>query len=293
MRAMPMRSVVYRFGNDDAMCTAAATIAADALLLDLEDSVAPAEKASARQRIARTLDANRFRARRVIVRVNAIDTSWCDDDLRALAGRRLDAIMLPKSETGESVRMLARLADALGIDRAVAFWAMIETPAGVLRASEIATATPRLIGIAVGTGDLSRGLFGYPRFTAERLPLLPALGQCLLAARAAGRMIIDGAYRDPTDPEGFTAACRASRELGFDGRTMIDPALATIADHEYGPSASELEWARRIVAAVASVEPSAPARVDGRLVEPGYLTQAQRLLALEAAIAAPISPRGS
>ncbi len=286
MTATPMRSVVYRFGNDDAMCAAAPAIAADALLLDLEDSVAPSEKPSARARIVRTLDAGRFRAHVVIVRINAIDSPWCDDDLRALAGHRIDAIMLPKTESGEALRMLARLADALGVSQAVALWAMIETPAGVLRAVEIATATPRLLGISVGTGDLSRGLFGYPRFTPERLPLLPALGQCLLAARAAGRMIIDGAYRDPTDPEGFAAACRASRELGFDGRTLVDPALAAIADREYGPSRAELDWARRIVAAVAAVGSGEPGRVDGRLVEPGYLTQARRLLDLESAILA-------
>ncbi len=284
LTAMPMRSVVYRFGNDAAMCTAASEISADALLLDLEDSVAPSEKHAARANVAHALGQGRFRARTIIVRINAIDSCWCDDDLRALAGHRIDAIMLPKAETGEALRMLARLADALGIDRGVAFWAMIETPAGVLRAVDIATATPRLQGIAVGTGDLSRGLSGYPRFTPERLPLLPALGQCLLAARMAGRMIIDGAYRDPTDTDGFTAACRASRELGFDGRTMVDPALAVIADREYGPSESELHWARRIVAAVAAVGPGEPARVDGRLVEPGYLTQAQRFLDLAAAI---------
>jgi len=289
MTTTPMRSVVYRFGNDDEMCAGASSIASDALLLDLEDSVAPSEKQSARARICHTLSKNRFGARTLIVRVNAIDSPWCDDDLRALAGHRLDAIMLPKSESGEALRTLARLADALGIDRGVGFWAMIETPAGVLRATEIATATPRLLGIAVGTGDLSRGLCGYPRFTPDRLPLLPALGQCLLAARAAGRMIIDGAYRDPIDADGFAAACRASRELGFDGRTMVDPTLAPIADREYGPSEVELHWARRIIAAVAAVGPDGPARVDGRLVEPGYLVQAQRFLALEAAIAAPIS----
>ncbi len=284
-----MRSVVYRFGNDDEMCAEASSIATDALLLDLEDSVAPSEKHSARARICRTLSVGQFRARTIIVRVNAIDSPWCDDDLRALAGHRIDAIMLPKSESGEALRTLARIADALGVDRSVAFWAMIETPAGVLRAAEIANATPRLLGIAVGTGDLSRGLCGYPRFTPERLPLLPALGQCLLAARAAGRMIIDGAYRDPTDADGFAAACRASRELGFDGRTMVDPALAPIADREYGPSDAELHWARRIVAAVTAVGPDEPARVDGRLVEPGYLAQARRFLALEAAIAAPVN----
>ncbi len=188
-----MRSVVYRFGNDGEMCAEASSIATDALLLDLEDSVAPSEKHSARARICRTLSVGQFRARTIIVRVNAIDSPWCDDDLRALAGHRIDAIMLPKSESGEALRTLARIADALGVDRSVAFWAMIETPAGVLRAAEIANATPRLLGIAVGTGDLSRGLCGYPRFTPERLPLLPALGQCLLAARATGRMIIDGA----------------------------------------------------------------------------------------------------
>lgn len=285
MTAAAMRSVVYRFGNDPAMCAGAAAVAADALLFDLEDSVAAGEKQDARARIAATLDAGSFRAPCVIVRVNGLHTPWCDDDLRSLAGRRIDGIMLPKTESGEDVRTLARLAAALGVAPEVAIWAMIETPEGVLRAEAICRATPRLAGIAVGTGDLSRGLFGYPRFTVDRLPLLPALGQCLLAARAAGCMALDGGYRDPTDAEGFAAACRASRDLGFDGRTMFDPALAPVADREYAPTPAELDWARRIVAAVNGAGPGQAVRVDGRIVEPGYLVHAQRLLDLAASAA--------
>ena len=283
--SIPVRSVVYRYGADAAMYAAAPAVAADALLLDLEDSVAPADKAAARANVAASLAKGDFRAPMLLVRINHLDTPWCDDDLRALAGLRFHGLMLPKTETGESLRTLARLADALGVRAEVALWAMIETPAGVLRAAEIAAATPRLAGIAVGTGDLSRGLNGYPSFTPERLPLLPALGQCLLAARAEGRLAVDGGYRDPREPDAFAAACRASRALGFDGRTMTDPALAPIAEREYGPSAQQLGWARRVVTAVDQASPGAAAYVDGRLIEPGYLDEARRILALEAAIA--------
>ncbi len=283
MIAIPMRSVVYRFGNDAAVLAEAPTVAADALLFDLEDSTAANEKPAAREAIARVLREQRFVAPCVLVRINGLDTPWHEDDLRALAGLKIDGVMLPKTESAEAVRALARLADEAGLRAEARLWAMIETPAGVLRAAEIAAASPRLAGIAVGTGDLSRGLHGYPRFSVERLPLLPALGQCLLAARAAGVIAIDGAYRDPREPAAFEAACRASRELGFDGRTMADAALAPIADRAYGPTADELDWARRVVAAIGAVAPGDPARVDGRLVEPGYLAEAQRLLALDAA----------
>jgi len=278
-----LRSVVYRFGNDAAMCAAAGTVAADALLLDLEDSVAESEKTAARARIAATLAAGGFRAPYVIVRVNGLHTAHCDDDLRSLTGLRFDALMLPKTESGEDVRMLARLASALGVDAGVTLWAMIETPAGALRAEEICRASPRLAGIAVGTGDLSRGLFGYPRFTVDRLPLLPALGHCLLAARAAGVMALDGGFRDPSDPVDFAAACRASRALGFDGRTIIDSALAPVADRAYAPDQAEIDWAQRVVATVQAAGDGRPALLDGRVVEPGHLTHARRLLALAAA----------
>jgi citrate lyase subunit beta/citryl-CoA lyase len=160
---------------------------------------------------------------------------------------------------------------------------MMETPRGVLRAEEIADA-PEVACLVMGTSDLTKDL--HALHTGERLPVLVALGTCLLAARAAGIAILDGVHLDLNDAEGFRAACRQGRELGFDGKTLIHPSQIGPANAAFGPDTAAVEQARRIVAAYAEARArgAGVAVLDGRLVELLHVREAERLLALAAAI---------
>lgn len=268
------RSVLYRLGDDPRSYAAAHGLAVDVLLFDLEDSVSPADKDAARARLATALAAGGFAGQELIVRVNALDSPWGEADLAMLRDRRVDGVMLAKAESAAQMRAVA---ERLGTG--VALWAMIETPRGVLAADAIAGAGARMAGLAIGLGDLSRGMRGFRRPAPFRFPVLPALASVLLAARAHGLAAIDSAFRDPRDPEGFAQACRESRELGYDGKALTDPALAAIAEAAFSPTADEIAWAERVGAALATAPPGMQPRVDGQLIEPGYAEQAAWILA--------------
>jgi citrate lyase subunit beta/citryl-CoA lyase len=161
-------------------------------------------------------------------------------------------------------------------------WAMIETPRGVIAADAIAGSCRRMAGLAIGLGDLSRGMRGFRHAAPFRFPVLAALSAVLLAARAHGLAAIDSSFRDARDSVSFRAACLESRELGYDGKALSDPALAPIADEAFAPTVEEQAWATRILAALdASPEGILPV-VDGQLVEPGYADVARRIAAARA-----------
>jgi citrate lyase subunit beta/citryl-CoA lyase len=273
------RSVLYRLGTDVQSYASARDIDADVLLFDLEDSVAVGDKAAARLRLSDAVARGGFRRQELVVRVNGQDSPWGRDDVAAVAKLPIDGVMLPKAESGEGMRRLANAMEAAGAPATIGLWAMIETPVGVLRAEEIAAA-PRMTGIAVGLGDLSRGLRAEPRPTPDRLPMLTSLGLVLLAARAHGLTCIDSSFREPRGADGFEAACRASREFGFDGKAFMEASLMPIANRAYGPTAAEVAWSKRVLSAVASAAPDTAVTVDGQLIEPGYLTMAQRIVAM-------------
>ena len=163
------------------------------------------------------------------------------------------------------------------LDNALLLNLPFETPKGVLNAEEIATATPRMEAIAIGLGDLSRGMGGFRRPAPYRFPVLTALSTVVLVAKAHGLAAIDSSFRDARDPEGFRAACLESRELGYDGKALSDPNLAAIADAAFGPTAAELTWSKRVLAAVAASPEGQQAVVDGQLIEPGYLDVAKTI----------------
>ncbi len=256
------------------------------MLFEIEDSVPPGDKESARRRVADTLAAGGFRRQERLVTVNGLDTPWGRDDLAALARVPLDGIVLAKTESPEAVREADALLAAHGAPPTLRLWAMIETPRGLARAQEIAAATPRLVGMTVGLGDLSRGLNAFRRPAPHRWPMVPALAAIVLAARANGLASLDSSFREPRDAEGFRAACLASRELGFDGKVFEDPALIPIANEAYGPTADEVTWARRVVAARSGAKPSGEYWVDGQHIDPQYEALAERILAYARAIAA-------
>jgi (3S)-malyl-CoA thioesterase len=276
----PYRSVLYIPGARERALEKAMDLAADAIIFDLEDAVAPDEKRAARDLLGRVLSGGDYGRRARIVRINGFDTEWGRDDAAAFAGHSgVDAVLVPK------VNGAADLDQVAGAAGGTPLWAMMETAAGMLSAAAIA-AHPRLEGMVMGTNDLARELGS--RFRPDRLPMQAGLGLCLLAARAHGRIIIDGVYNAFKDDAGLRAECDQGRDMGFDGKTLIHPAQIAIANEAFAPSAAEIELARRQIAAFDEVlaQGGGVAVVDGRIVENLHVSAARATLARADAVAA-------
>jgi citrate lyase subunit beta / citryl-CoA lyase len=282
----PRRSVLFLPGSNPRALEKARSLPADSLIFDLEDAVAPEVKDTARSGVAAALAIGGYAPRELVLRVNPLDTPWGHADLATAATLPIDAVLLPKVENAERVRLTIALLDSLGAPPELSLWCMIETPLGVLAAAEIAGASPRLGALVLGTSDLTKDL--HARETRDRLPLMTALGLVLLAARAHGRAVLDGVHLDLADAEGFVAACRQGREFGFDGKTVIHPQQIGPANAAFTPTAEEVARARRIIAAyaAASAAGKGAARIEGRLVEALHVEEARLTLMLVEAIAA-------
>jgi len=274
------RSLLYMPGSNPRALEKARSLSADGLIIDLEDAVAADAKAGARAIVAAALSAGGYGSRELVLRVNPLDTPWGHADLAAAATMPIDAVLLPKVESPDRVRLTLSLLDALGAPEGLALWCMIETPLGVLAAREIAAASPRLGAFVLGTSDLTKEL--HAMATRDRLPLITALGLVMLAARAYRLAILDGVHLDLNDEEGFALACRQGRELGFDGKTLIHPKQIEPANLAYAPSPEEIEHARRVGAAHAEAVAAGKGvvLVDGKLIEGLHVENARRLLAL-------------
>ena len=277
MDVRPRRSALYMPGSNARALEKARGLPADMLILDLEDAVAPDAKEAARHQVTEALTAGGYGSRELIVRVNGLETPWGRDDVAAIARRRADAVLLPKA---------ADLLTRNGAPESLRLWCMIETPRGVLRAAEIAAAHARLAGFVMGTSDLAKDL--HARHVPGRLPLIVSLELCVLAARAHGLAILDGVHLDLDDAEGFAAACRQGAELGFDGKTLIHPNTIAAANEAFAPRAEEIAFAEKIIAAHAQAarKGQGVVVVDGRLIENLHVVEAERLVALAAAIRA-------
>jgi citrate lyase subunit beta / citryl-CoA lyase len=280
----PRRSVLYVPASNARALEKARTLPADAIIVDLEDAVAPAAKGDARARAVAAIAAG-FGGREVVLRVNGADTPWGADDLRAAARAGADAVLLPKVETAAQVTDAEWLLVDAGAPETLRLWVMIETPRGVLAAPLVAAATPRLACVVAGTSDLVKDLGA--RATPGRLEVLPALGLLLLAARANGLAALDGVHLDLADDAGLEAACRQGRDLGFDGKTLVHPRSIPIANRVFAPSAEEVADARRIIEAHAEAVRAGQgvAVVDGRLVEGLHVDRARATVALAEEIA--------
>jgi len=278
-RTRPYRSVLYIPGSKERALEKARGLAADAIIFDLEDAVTPEEKPAARDLLGRFLAEGGYGQRARIVRINALDTDWGREDAAAFAGSAADALLVPKVDGPADLDAVAALAGDLPL------WAMMETPAGVLNAAAIA-AHPRLQGMVMGTNDLMKDIGA--RFRADRLAMQAGLGLCVLAARAHGRIIIDGVYNAFRDEDGLRAECEQGRDMGFDGKTLIHPAQLDIANAAFAPSAAELDLARRQIAAFdeAVAAGQGVAVVDGKIVENLHIVTAKAVLARAEAIAA-------
>jgi citrate lyase subunit beta/citryl-CoA lyase len=189
-----------------------------------------------------------------------------------------DAIVVPKVGSAAEVLEIEAALVAAGAPETTRIWAMLESPAAVLAAREIAASTQRLTVLVMGTNDLAKEL--YAEQVPGREPLLTSLSLCLLGARAAGKTILDGVYNDLRDPEGFEAECARGRRLGFDGKTLIHPGQVEICNRVFSPSEAELEHARRVIEAFEQAEQAgaAVATVDGRLIEKLHVENARRVL---------------
>jgi citrate lyase subunit beta/citryl-CoA lyase len=282
----PRRSVLYMPGSNARALEKAKSLPADALILDLEDAVAPDTKDAARSQVAAAVRAGGYAPREVIIRVNGLAAAWGHADLAATATAGADGVLLPKVESADAVRQALAVLDAAGAPAGLALWCMLETPRGMLQAVEIAAASPRLGGLVMGTSDLAKEL--HAAHTPLRLPLLTALGLCLLAARAQDLAILDGVFLDLQDEAGFEAACRQGAELGFDGKTLIHPKQIGPANQAFAPSAAEVAKARRIIEAheAARAKGQGVVLVDGRLIEELHVVEARRQVQLADAIAA-------
>lgn len=280
----PYRSVLYIPGSKPRALEKAAGLAADAIIFDLEDAVTADAKEEAREILTDTLRTADYGARARIVRVNGADTRWGGEDLEAICPLGVDAVLLPKVESAAQVaEVKARLESAGAHDTRV--WAMMETPKGIFAAQDIAAA-PGMGGIVMGTNDLAKEL--GCRHRADRLPMMAALQHCLLAARAAGIVAVDGVYNAFKDEDGLRDECAQGRDLGFDGKTLIHPDQIDIANAAFAPSDTELDLARRQIEAFEQTEASGQgvAVVDGRIVENLHVETARATLARAEAIAA-------
>jgi (3S)-malyl-CoA thioesterase len=275
----PYRSVLYIPGSKDRALDKARTLAADAIIFDLEDAVTPDEKAAARATLRAELDKGGYGNRVRLVRINGFGTDWGNADIVAFRGADIDGILLPKVESAWDVETLA------GMIHDVPLWAMMETSQAVLNAKEIA-AHPRLAGMVMGTNDLAKEL--GCRVGPQRLELMTALQMCLIAARADGIAIVDGVFNAFKDEEGLRRECEQGRDMGFDGKTLIHPAQLAIANEVFAPSAVDLDLARRQIEAFEAAEAAGQgvAVVDGKIVENLHIVTAKALIAKSEAIAA-------
>ncbi|HEY8696767.1 MAG TPA: CoA ester lyase [Rhizomicrobium sp.] len=285
MPIRPRRSVLYMPGSNARALEKARSLPADALILDLEDAVAPDAKETARAQVCEAVGARGFGRREVAIRINALTTVWGAADLAAAAKAQPDAILIPKvSSPAELVLVEQHLTGTPGAS--IALWAMMETPLAILNAGAIAGAGGRLACLVMGTNDLIKEFRG--RHTPDRQNLSAALGLSVAAARAYGLSIVDGVYNDIADAEGFLASCRQARAFGFDGKTLIHPSQLAPCNEVFAPAREEVEAARKIIAAFELPEnrDKGAIALDGRMVERLHAEIAHDTVALADAIAA-------
>lgn len=279
----PRRSVLYMPGANERALEKAKTLETDALILDLEDAVAPDAKADARERVCAAARSGEYGDREITIRINGLGTQWHDADLAAAVAAKPAAIVVPKVNSADEVHLLDAAITAAGGDESIALWAMIETPEAVANVADIARASDRLQVLVMGTNDLVAELHAV--HVPGRAPILTALSLCVMAARDAGKQLLDGVYNDVKNPEGFAAECLQGSQFGFDGKTLIHPSQLEPANRLFAPSPAEVEHANAVIAAFdeATAAGKGVATVNGKLIENLHVADAHRILALATA----------
>lgn len=281
----PRRSVLYMPGSNARALEKGKTLAADGLIMDLEDAVAPDAKIDARTRVCEGIARGGYGHREIIVRVNGLSTPWGYQDIACAARSGADAILLPKVESADTVRQAEIVMDEVGAPEDMSVWCMMETPRGILRADSVADASPRVACLVMGTSDLTKDLHGM--HTRDRIPMMTSLGICLLVARAHKLSILDGVHLDLHDDKGFNESCLQGKAMGFDGKTLIHPKTIDAANWNFGPSVKDIEMARRIIREFneARARGEGVVVMDGKLIENLHVVEAQRLVDLSERIA--------
>ena len=286
--ARPRRSVLYMPGANARALQKAKALPADALILDLEDAVAPEAKEEARALVSEAVREGGYGPREVVIRINALSTPWGEADLKAAVKAGPNAILAPKVDSAEDVARLDDALTAAGAHTDIALWVMIETPLAILNLKEIAAAgrSTRLSAFVMGTNDLAKDLRAEQ--TPYREPFLAALSMSVSAARAFSLTVIDGVHNDIQDTGGFDAVCRQGRALGFDGKTLIHPSQIEACNAIFAPAEADVAQARDVIAAFAEPENAGKGvlKVNGRMTELLHLAEARRLVAVADTIAA-------
>lgn len=284
----PRRSVLYMPASNARALEKAMNLAADALILDLEDAVAPDSKALAREQAAAAIATGGYGRKELVIRVNAPDTSWFEADLAAAVAAQPDAILIPKVSDADMLSVIGRKLALAGAPVTTRIWVMIETPQAILNIEAIARAardpSTRLACFVLGLNDLGKET--RARQVPGRAPMLSWMSHALIAARANGIDIIDGVYNDLKDEAGFAAECGQARDMGFDGKTLIHPAQIDMANAVFAPSEAELAMARIMIAAFEEPENQAKGaiQINGRMVERLHAEMARRIVALAEAV---------
>lgn len=281
----PLRSILYMPGSNRSAIKKSQGLDIDAVIIDLEDAIPFDQKETTRSVLTEEIQQGEFGWRRVVVRTNGLDTPWVEDDLTAIGGLPLDAVLFPKINSADDVHAAVEAMATAGLAPSLDIWAMMETPSAVLKAAEIAASTPRLRCLVVGINDLAKDL--HAAQTIGRLPLLTSLSMIVLAGRSAGLSLVDGVFSDLDNEAAFEGACQQGREFGFDGKTLIHPKQIETANRIFSPSEREIEKARRLIEAfeAAQAEGKGVAVLDGGMIEGLHAEEARRLLTLAAAIA--------
>jgi citrate lyase subunit beta/citryl-CoA lyase len=280
-----LRSVLYMPSSNARALEKARTIAADAIIFDLEDAVAPDAKELAREQAVAAAASGEYGRRVLTIRCNGLDTPWGADDLAAAATAGASAVVVPKVSGAEHLGQVLQHLEKAGAPDDLAVWPMVETPAAVFAVRDIARAE-RVGCLVMGTNDLAKEL--RAQLVPGRAPLLPHLATALLAAREAGIAVVDGVYNDVKDLEGFEAECRQGAEMGFDGKTLVHPSQVDVANRVWAPTEQEVAYAHRVVEAFeqAQRDGRGVVTVDGRMVENLHRDNALRTLAVADAVAA-------
>lgn len=278
----PRRSVLYMPSSNARALEKAKSIPCDALILDLEDAVAPDAKPEAREAACAAAASGEYGRREVTIRINGIGTQWHDADIEAASKAGPDAIVVPKVNSAQEVEELVEKMNRMGAPETTMLWAMIETPIAMLKAHEIAAASERLSVLVMGTNDLVKEL--YAEHVPGRQPLIASLELALLAARAAGKAIVDGVYNDVKNPDGFLAECEQGRQMGFDGKTLIHPGQVEGANQAFRPSPSAVDDARGILKAWEDGQGSGVVTYNGKMIENLHVESAERTLTMHEAI---------
>jgi citrate lyase subunit beta / citryl-CoA lyase len=288
MQIRPRRSVLYMPGSNARALEKAKTLSADALILDLEDAVAPEAKEAARARVCDAVKAGGYGHRELVIRINALDTPWGQADLAAAAVAAPDAVLLPKPGAGADIARATQALAKVGAPDKVRLWAMIETPLAILNVADIAAQArqggARLACLVMGTNDLVKET--RADLSLNRRPALYWLSATVTAARAHGLDVLDGVYNNFRDAEGFRRECLHGRRLGFDGKTLIHPDQVAIANEVFAPPEPEVALARKIIAAFDRPENNGKGviTVEGRMVELLHAEIARRTVAIAEAI---------